>query len=256
MSPDALTCLLLRSKVGLPLGLQVAVSSSSSTPPRPRIFTGEKQAIPGKSKVHFFGRSGPGADHGHLPGFSRRSLGGKGADRGVLGCPPQTRRSGCELIRACGGSMWLLVWQTAVSTGPLLSACLQREREEGSVIPGVSSSEDTWMGPLGSGTLRHPQPLEVSSALTVPPGHWVVSDSFSTPWTVGRQAPLSVGFSRKEYWSGLRFPSSGCLPDPGIEPRSPTLQADSLPAEKGSPRILERVAYPFSRGSSGPRDRT
>ena len=45
------------------------------------------------------------------------------------------------------------------------------------------------------------------------------------------QAPLSVGFSRQEYWSGLPFPSPGDLPDPGIEPRSPALQADSLPTE-------------------------
>ena len=52
-----------------------------------------------------------------------------------------------------------------------------------------------------------------------------------TPWTVARQAPLSMGFPRQEYWSGLPFPSPGDLPNPGIEPRSPALQADSLPAE-------------------------
>ena len=50
---------------------------------------------------------------------------------------------------------------------------------------------------------------------------------FATPWTVAHQAPLSVEFSRQEYWSGLPFPSTGDLPDPGIEPRSPALQADS-----------------------------
>ena len=50
-------------------------------------------------------------------------------------------------------------------------------------------------------------------------------------WTVAQQAPLSMGFSRKEYWSGLPFPSPGDLPDPGIKPRSPALQADSLPSE-------------------------
>ena len=49
------------------------------------------------------------------------------------------------------------------------------------------------------------------------------------PWTVACQAPLSMGFSRQEYWSGLPFPSPGDLPDPGIEPRSPALQADDLP---------------------------
>ena len=52
-----------------------------------------------------------------------------------------------------------------------------------------------------------------------------------TLWTVACQAPLSVGFSRQEYWSGLPFPSPGDLPDPGIKLRSPTLQADSLLSE-------------------------
>ena len=51
------------------------------------------------------------------------------------------------------------------------------------------------------------------------------------PWTVVHQAPLSMGFSRQEDWSGLPFPSPWDLPDPGIEPRSPTLQADALPSE-------------------------
>ena len=46
---------------------------------------------------------------------------------------------------------------------------------------------------------------------------------FVTPQTVAYQAPLSVRFSRQEYWSGVPFPSPGDLPDPGIEPRSPTL---------------------------------
>ena len=51
---------------------------------------------------------------------------------------------------------------------------------------------------------------------------------FVTPWTVAYQAPTSMGFSRQEYWSGLPFPFPGDLPNPGIEPRSPALQADSL----------------------------
>ena len=51
---------------------------------------------------------------------------------------------------------------------------------------------------------------------------------FATPWTVVYQAPLSMGFSRQECRSGLPFPSPGDLPDPGIEPGSPTLQADAL----------------------------
>ena len=54
---------------------------------------------------------------------------------------------------------------------------------------------------------------------------------FVTPWTVAYQAPLSMGFSRQEYWSGLPFPSPGDLPDPGIKPRSPALEADTLTSE-------------------------
>ena len=52
-----------------------------------------------------------------------------------------------------------------------------------------------------------------------------MSDSFGTPWTVARQAPLSTGFSRQDSWSGLPFPSPGDLPDPGIEPTSPVSPA-------------------------------
>ena len=51
------------------------------------------------------------------------------------------------------------------------------------------------------------------------------------PVNVVRQVPLSMGVSRQEYWNGLPFPSPGNLPDPGIEPGSPALQADSLPTE-------------------------
>ena len=54
---------------------------------------------------------------------------------------------------------------------------------------------------------------------------------FATPWTIAYQAPLSMEFSREEYWSGLPFPSQGELPDPGIERRSPALQAEVLPSE-------------------------
>ena len=54
---------------------------------------------------------------------------------------------------------------------------------------------------------------------------------FAIPWTVVYQASLSMGFSRQEYWSGLPFPFPGDLSDPGIETRSPALQADALPSE-------------------------
>ena len=63
---------------------------------------------------------------------------------------------------------------------------------------------------------------------------------FSTPWTVACQAPLSMEFSRQEYWSGLPVPSPGDLPDPAIEP-SPTFQADALPSElPGKPLDSQR----------------
>ena len=51
---------------------------------------------------------------------------------------------------------------------------------------------------------------------------------FAIQWTVAHQAPLSMNFSRQEYWSGLPFPSPEDLPDPGMEPRSPALWPDSL----------------------------
>ena len=61
---------------------------------------------------------------------------------------------------------------------------------------------------------------------------------FANPWTVAYQSPRSIGFSRQEYWNGLPFPSPEALPNPGTEPGSPTLQADTLPFEppgKSSP---------------------
>ena len=58
-----------------------------------------------------------------------------------------------------------------------------------------------------------------------------MSDSLLPLWTVAYQTSPSMEFSRQEYWSGLPFPSSGYLPEPGIEPGSPALQADSLLSE-------------------------
>ena len=61
--------------------------------------------------------------------------------------------------------------------------------------------------------------------------------TLAMPWTVAHQAPLSMGFSRQEYWRGLPFPSPEDLSDPGIKPWSPALQADSLPTElQGKPK--------------------
>ena len=65
---------------------------------------------------------------------------------------------------------------------------------------------------------------------------------FATPWTVALQAPPSMGFSRQEYQSGLPFPSPGDLPDPGIEPRSPTLQANAAEYIMRNARLDEAQA--------------
>ena len=91
----------------------------------------------------------------------------------------------------------------------------------------------------------------------------------ATLWTGAWQSPLSMGFSRQEYWSGLPCPPPRDLPNPGIKPRSPTWQADSLQLCPTlfktmdyrvhailQARILEWVAIPSSRGSSQPRDWT
>ena len=63
---------------------------------------------------------------------------------------------------------------------------------------------------------------------------------FATSWTVAYQAPPSMEFCRQEYWSGLPFPSPGDLPDPGTEPLSSALQADTLPSEPpGKPQTIQ-----------------
>ena len=61
---------------------------------------------------------------------------------------------------------------------------------------------------------------------------------FATPWAIGYQAPLSMGLTRQEYWSGLPFPSPGDLPNTGIELGSPALQTDALPSEQPGKSLL------------------
>ena len=80
-----------------------------------------------------------------------------------------------------------------------------------------------WLLSISAGDVAHKEGGEVKSLSRV--------RLFATPWTVAYQAPPSLGFSRQEYWSGLPFPSPGYLPNPGIEPGSPVLQADALPSE-------------------------
>ena len=80
---------------------------------------------------------------------------------------------------------------------------------------------------------------------------------FATPGTIACQAPLSMRFSKQEYWRGLPFPSPGDLLNPGIKPGLPHCRRILFQlSHQGSPRILEWVAYPFSSGSSQPRNQT
>ena len=73
---------------------------------------------------------------------------------------------------------------------------------------------------------------------------------FATPWTVAYQASPSMGFSRQEYWSGVPQPSPGDLPDPGIEPWSPALEADALTSEPpGKPKVTLTAVKNFKMHS-------
>ena len=76
---------------------------------------------------------------------------------------------------------------------------------------------------------------------------------FVTPWTIAYQAPLSVGFSRQEYWSGVPFPTPAALSHPGTEPVPPALQADTLPAELRL--LLVHIIYLFNLPPEAPSGR-
>ena len=118
--------------------------------------------------------------------------------------------------------------------------------------------------PLQSPVLVQTEPLW--SHITHPPGgqcccavlsRSVVSNALCPHGLQPARLLCLWGFSRQEYWSGLPCPPPGDLPNPGIEPRSPAPQVDLYQlSHQGSPRILEWVAYLFSRGSSRYRDRT
>ena len=73
-----------------------------------------------------------------------------------------------------------------------------------------------------------------------------MSDSV-TPWTVAYKAPLSMEFSRQEYWSGVPFPSPGDLPRPRIEPGSPALQEDTLLSEPTGKPVLREILFIFDK---------
>ena len=112
---------------------------------------------------------------------------------------------------------------------PFQDSCLENPRDRRAcwaTVHGVTKSR-TWLKWLSRYTLF--------CSLYFIPSKKMKSLSrvrlFSTPWTVAHQVPPSMEFSRQEYWSGLTFPSSGDLPDAGIEPGSPALQADALLSE-------------------------
>ena len=93
----------------------------------------------------------------------------------------------------------------------------------------------------------------LSTVLSLP----VMSDSLRHPWTAAHQAPQSMGILQASMLEWVAIPSSRDLPNPGIEPRSPALQVDSLVTEpSGKPKNMEWVACPISRGSSWPRNQT
>ena len=122
-----------------------------------------------------------------------------------------------------------------------------RATQDGRVM--VESSDRTWSAVEGNAKSLQYSYLE-NTMNSGGGGRCLVAKSCLTlaiPRTVACQAPLSMGFSRQEYWSGLPFPSPWYLPYPGIKPTSPALQADSLPlAPHGKPKV--QTAKKMSRG--------
>ena len=122
---------------------------------------------------------------------------------------------------------WLIPWSSEARWAHFLARAskpLSRRRP----VPTCSSASPENRALLA---FRVNQGVSASFSLLLsePPGSGPLKDQH--PWTVAHQAPLSMGFSRQEYWSGLPFPSPGDLPNPGIEPRSPALQAGALTSE-------------------------
>ena len=161
-----------------------------------------------------------------------------------------------ELYACCALSLSTKIWWAVIWTGLYFSAVLCRSVMSDSATPRTvahqaplsmgSPGKDTGVGchsllqgiflTLGSNPgLPHCRWLlyhlsHQGSPQSESVSHSFVSDSAAL-WTVAHQPILSMEFSRQEYWSGLPFPSSGDLPNWGIEPRCPALQADSLPSE-------------------------
>ena len=103
----------------------------------------------------------------------------------------------------------------------------------------------------GSQRVRHDWATEMNWTELMVVGGSVAKSclTLATPWTVACQVPLSLGFSRQEYWSGLPFPSPGDLPNPGVKPKSPSLQADSLGTELPGKSYIFVYILKFSKAT-------
>ena len=146
---------------------------------------------------------------------------------------------------------WTIACQASLSGDFSMARILEwvaTSYSRGSSWPGDLPDPGIFQAQGSNPHISHLLPWRLDSLPLVSPGKppmgvwkwkWsrsVVSNS-ATPWTVAYQGPPSMGFSRQEYWSGVPFPPPRDLPDPGIKPRSPTLQADALPSEPpGKPR--------------------
>ena len=134
----------------------------------------------------------------------------------------------------CHSKVGVITWSLlTISDAPHILECISRQKEVKNTPHGAYSWWGLFEGKLPGCTQTKWWHKMVSEKKMVSESErkwkWsrsVVSVSV-TPWTAAHQAPLSVGFFRQEYWSGLLFSSPGDLPDPGIKPRSPVLQADA-----------------------------
>ena len=125
---------------------------------------------------------------------------------------------------------WYSLYAAAKSLQSCLTLCDPIDGSPaGSPIPGILQAR-TLSG------LPFPSPMQVKLLSHI--------QLLVTPWTAAYQTSPSMGFSRQEHWSGLPFPSPGDLPNPGIEPRSPALEADAS--------VHRKVSKRHAAGSEGP----
>ena len=163
---------------------------------------------------------------------------------GLVICLKETQPSSCwRYVPACRFVLCLRQGPT-----PSRSACLETE-EVGSTAgrPQVRGDTEREEGFPGEKVLLPNTRFSSSMKVTVKVKLLSHVRLSATPWTVAYQASRSMGFSRQEYWSGLQFPSPGDLSDAGIEPKSPTLEADALTSEPpGKPSSIGGTFYMFS----------